>query len=100
MKHLKIENQKALFLRDTDWVAVTAMTKEDLLRIAKAAVYEDDFESDPYDQTLLPNPADRIIYQNIRGQLEELHSRRDAFKEQSRNMFKEAYNKYCQNKDD
>ncbi len=95
MKHLKIEDQKALFMRDKTWEEVTEMTKEDLLNLAHAAIEEEDFEIDAYDEALLPNPAHKIIYQQITGQLTELHNRRAAFKEEARNIYKDAYSKYC-----
>ena len=95
MKHLKIEDQKALFTRGESWMVVTEMTKEDLLNLAHLAIEEEDFETDKYDETLLPNPAHKIIYQQVNTQLTELHNKRAAFKEESRNIYKEAYNKYC-----
>ena len=88
MKHLKIEDQKAFFTRGENWVVVTDMTKEDLLNLAHAAVEEEDFETDTYEEALLPNPAHRIIYQPVNGQLKELHSRRAAFQEEVRNIYK------------
>ena len=95
MKHLKIENQKAFFTRGESWLVVTDMTKEDLLNLAHSAIEEDDFETDKYDEALLPNPAHKIIYQQINTQLTELHNRRGAFQEEVRNIYKDAYNKYC-----
>lgn len=95
MKHLKIENQKAFFTRGESWLVVTDMTKEDLLNLAHSAIEEDDFETDKYDEALLPNPAYKIIYQQINTQLTELHNRRGAFQEEVRNIYKDAYNKYC-----
>ena len=95
MKHLKIENQKAFFTRGESWLVVTDMTKEDLLNLAHSAIEEDDFETDKYDEALLPNPAHKIIYQQINTQLTELHNRRGAFQEVVRNIYKDAYNKYC-----
>ena len=87
MKHLKIEDRKAYFTRGENWMVVTDMTKEDLLNLAHAAIEEEDFETDVYDETLLPNPAHRIIYQQI--------NRRAAFQGEVRNIYKDAYNKYC-----
>ena len=84
MKHLKIENQKAFFKRGENWIVVTDMTKEDLLNLAHAAIEEDDFETDKYDEALL-----------INGQLMDLYNRRNAFQEEVRNIYKDAYNKYC-----
>ena len=82
MKHLKIEDQKAYFAKGENWIVVTDMTKEDLLNLAHAAIEDEDFETDTYDEVALPNPAHRIIYQQINGQLTELHNRRVAFKEE------------------
>ncbi|MDY3267749.1 MAG: hypothetical protein SOX26_09645 [Phocaeicola sp.] len=95
MKHLKIEDRKAYFTRGESWMVVTEMTKDDLLNLAYAAIDEDDFETDVYDETLLPNPAHKIIYQQINDQLLELHNRRASFKEEVRNIYKDAYEKYC-----
>ncbi len=95
MKHLKIEDQKAFFTRGENWMVVTDMTKEDLLNLAHAAIEEEDFETDKYDEVLLPNPAHKIIYQQINSQLTDLHNRRASFQEEVRNIYKDAYNKYC-----
>lgn len=95
MKHLKIEDQKGYFTRGESWIVISEMTKEDLLNLAHAAVEEADFEMDAYDETSLPNPAHKIIYQKISGQLLELHNRKDSFQEEIRNIYKDAYNKYC-----
>lgn len=95
MKHLKIENQKGFFMRGESWMVVTEMTKDDLLNLAHAAVDEADFEMDIFDEANLPTPAHKIIYKKISGQLSELHNRRDAFMEEIRNIYKDAYNKYC-----
>lgn len=95
MKHLKIEDQKGYFTRGESWIVISEMTKDDLLNLAHAAVEEADFEMDAYDETSLPNPAQKIIYQKISGQLQELHNRKDSFQEEIRNIYKDAYNKYC-----
>jgi len=95
MKHLEIKDQKGFFKRGESWIVVTEMTKDDLLNLAHAAVEEDNFEMDAYDEAALPNPAHKIIYQRICGQLKELHDRRAAFQEEVRNIYKDAYTKYC-----
>ena len=95
MKHLKIEDQKGYFTRGESWIVVNEMTKEDLLNLEHAALEEVDFEMDAFDDAKLPNPAQKIIYQKISGQLQELHNRREAFQEEVRNVYKDAYNKYC-----
>ena len=66
MKHLRIKERKGEFLRGTNWLEITELTAEDILCLAKAAVQEDDFVLDPYDEADLPNAAHKIIYQKIR----------------------------------
>ena len=95
MKHLKIDDKKGYFTRGESWIIITDMTKNDLLNLAHAAIEDADFEMDVFDENLLPNPAHKIIYQQIYGQLTELHNRRDAFLEEARNIYRDAYNKYC-----
>lgn len=96
MKHLKIEDNKALFTRGENWIVVTDMAKDDLLNLAHAAIEEDDFEMDSYDDEALQNPAHKIIYQQISTQLQDLHRRRDSFHEEARNIYKDALQKYCE----
>ena len=95
MKHLEIKEQKAFFKRGESWIIVTEMTKDDLLNLAHAAIEDEEFTADAYDESQLPNPAHRIIYQRISGQLTELHNRKAAFQEDVRNIYKDAYVKYC-----
>lgn len=96
MKHLRIDDDRnGYFRRGDSWIVVTEMTKDDLLNLAHAAVEEEDFELDAYEDSKLPNAAHKIIYQKIWGQLTELHNRREAFQEEIRNIYKDAYQKYC-----
>lgn len=95
MKHLRINDQKGEFLREANWRVVTEITADDVLNLAKAAVKEDDFEVEPYNEAVLPNPAQRIIYQKISEQLISLHERKQEFLDETRNIYQEAYEKYC-----
>lgn len=95
MKHLRINEQKGEFLRGSDWFIVTEITADDILNLAKAVVKEEDFEVDSYNEAALPNPAQRIIYQKISEQLLSLHTRKQEFLDETRNIYQEAYEKYC-----
>lgn len=97
MKCLRINDQKGEFLRETNWLVVTEITADDILKLAKAAVKEDDFEVDPYDEAALPNPAQRIIYQKISEQLLSLNTSKQEFLDETRNIYQDAYEKYCNN---
>lgn len=96
MKNLKIESNKGLFLRGTEWVDVVNITKEDLLALVKSALDDEDFEVDPYDEGMLPNPAQKIVYKHVSQQLQDIHDRREEFIERRRSIYKESYDKYCQ----
>lgn len=96
MKHLKIENNKGLFLDKTStWTEVNKMSKDDLYHLVNAAISEDDFEMDPFDEANLQNPAHNTIYSHIYRQLMDIHSRRDEFLEEQQSLYKDAYDKYC-----
>lgn len=77
-------------------IDVTSLSKDDLMQMVRAALEDDDFEIDEYDEGLLPNPAHKIIYKHLGLQLEDIHSRKNEFQEAKRNIFKDAYEKYCQ----
>lgn len=96
MKHLKIENNKGLYLDGSStWKEVNKMSKDDLYQLVSAAIAEEDYEMDPFDEKLLQNPAHKTIYSHIYRQLFDLHSRRNDFIEEQQNLYKEAYEKYC-----
>lgn len=96
MKSLKIEGNKGFFLRGTEWVDVVSITKEDLLVLVKSALDDENFEVDPYNEGLLANPAQKIVYKHVSQQLQDIHGRREEFIERQRSIYKDAYDKYCQ----
>lgn len=96
MKNLKIESNIGFFLREAEWVDIVNITKEDLLALVKSALEDEHFEIDPYDEGLLPNPAQKIVYKHVSQQLQDIHDRREEFIEKQRSMYKESYEKYCQ----
>jgi hypothetical protein len=95
MKHLRINNRQGEFLRGNEWVVITEIIADDILNLARAAVTEEDFETDSFDDSALLNPAQKIIYQKISEQLMSLHARKQEFIDETRNVFQDAYDKYC-----
>ena len=75
---------------------IVNITKEDLLALVKSALEDEHFEIDPYDEELLPNPAQKIVYKHVSQQLQDIHDCREEFIEKQRSMYKESYEKYCQ----
>ena len=97
MKNLKIEGNQGLFLKGADWENIVNITKEDLLTLVKAALDNEDYDVDEYDEAKLLNPAQRIVYKHVSQQLIDIHARREEYLEKKRSLYKEAYDKYCQN---
>jgi hypothetical protein len=96
MKHLKIENNKGYFLRNSsDWVEMNKMNKDDLLNLVNLAITEEAFEMDEYNDSLIQNPAHKTIYSHIYRQLLDIHARHEDFIEEQKNIYKEAFDKYC-----
>lgn len=95
MKYLRIDNRKGQFVKDGNWLDITSMDKEDLMRIVRAALEDDQFEIDEFDEGALPNPAHKIIYRHMYQQLTDIHTRRNEYQEAKRNLFKDAYEQYC-----
>ena len=94
MKHLRIKDQKGEFLRSSNWIVITEITADDILNLAKKAITEEDFEIDSYDEAILQNQAQRIIYQKLSDQLISLHARKQEFLDETRNIYQDAYEKY------
>ena len=66
MEYLKIENNKGLFYREGEGMKeVSKMTKDDLYDLVHAAIHEEDFSMDAYDEELLKNPAHQTIYSHV-----------------------------------
>ena len=94
MKALKIENHQGFFLTEQDGYAVIdKIDKESLLRLVNAALV-DDFEIDSYDDEKLKNQAHQIIYKSISEKLNDLHQKRNQFRDESERLFLDEYEKY------
>ncbi len=97
MKYLKIDNNKAFFIKDKaqpeNWTEIDNIEKEDLMKLLDFAT-EDDFEMDDYNEGLLANKAHQIIYKSIYEKLNIFLTNKDRFKDQTEGVYKEALEKY------
>jgi len=97
MKYLKIEDNKAFFIKDKaqpeNWNEIDKIEKEDLMNLIDFAT-EDDFEMDVYNEDILANKAHQIIYKSIYEKLNIFLTNKDRFKDQTENVYKEALEKY------
>ncbi len=97
MKYLKIDNNKAFFIKDKaqpeNWTEIDNIEKEDLMKLLDFAT-EDDFEIDEYNADILANKAHQIIYKSIYEKLNIFLNNKDRFKDQTEDVYKEALEKY------
>jgi len=94
MKALKIESSQGYFLAEDDkYKPVDKLDKTILLKLVNLAL-EDGFEIDAYDEAQLKNQAHQIIYKSISEKLNDLHQRRQQFRDASENLYLDEYEKY------
>jgi hypothetical protein len=97
MKYLKIEDNKAFFLRDKEqpdvWTVIDEIDKDDLMRFLDYSLLEN-FEMDAFSEEILANKAHQIIYGNIYEKLKSFMSNKDRFKDETESIYKEALEKY------
>jgi len=94
MKALKIEHNQGHFLTEENvYDTVDKIDKVILLRLVNLAL-EDDFQIDEYDEGELRNQAHQIIYKSISEKLNDLHQRRNQFRDESKRLYLDEYEKY------
>lgn len=94
MKALKIENSQGHFLTEEgQYETVDKIDKVILLSLVNSAL-EDDFEIDEYNEENLKNQAHQIIYKRISEKLNDLHNKRNQFRDESERLYLGEYEKY------
>jgi len=94
MKVLKIENNQGHFLTEKNgYETVDKIDKVILLRLVNLAL-EDGFEIDEYDEEELKNQSHQIIYKSISVKLNDLHQKRNQFRDESERLYLDEYEKY------
>ncbi|MDD2582024.1 MAG: hypothetical protein PHR66_08535 [Desulfuromonadaceae bacterium] len=94
MKALKIEHNQGHFLTEENgYETVDKIDKVILLRLVNLAL-EDEFEIDEYDEDVLRNQAHQIIYKSLSEKLNNLHQKRNQFRDESERLYLEEYEKY------
>ena len=95
MKLLKSENKQGFFRNaQGEFVTIDKITKDDLLLLANQALDEDEAQFDEYNADNIKNYAHQIIYKNVYEKLLSLKQRRQEFKDDSKRLFLDAYEKY------
>lgn len=93
MKSLKIEENKGFYWNGSEYKEIDKITKDDLLTLLNLAE-TDDFELDPYNESLIANRAHQIIYENIFNKFSQFLGDKEQFKREVDELYKEAIGKY------
>tara|TARA_R110002049_G_scaffold265924_1_gene442034 strand:- start:370 stop:663 length:294 start_codon:yes stop_codon:yes gene_type:complete len=97
MKFLKIESGKGYFSLDDglSWNLLDLISKDALMTIIDKGI-ADGFEMSDPNQYKVENKTHEIIYSKLYDQFSTLNGQRDRFKDESEEMFKEAFAKYSE----
>ena len=93
MKYLEIKNNKGYYWDGSGYQEIDKINKDGLLVLLNAAEL-DDFDLDPYDESLLANKAHQVIYENIHSKFEQFLNDKNQFKAEVDSLYEGAINKY------
>lgn len=95
MKLLRVNEHAGEFLDSAGtYVSIDKISKDDLLRLVSQTLEEHEVEFDPYDESVIKNPAHQIIYKSVSQKLIDLRGRKDTFRDESARLFLEDYDRY------
>lgn len=96
MKILKIEEGKGYYSFGEDqWRPIDDINKDGLMQLLNLLL-DSDVEIDDYDETILTNQAQQIIYKSISEKFVNLQDNKSKFKDESDRTYLDAIQKYQQ----
>lgn len=100
MNYLKINKNQVWFRTDQtaeSYKGINEINKEDILKLVKLIIEDDEFEMEEYNDEKIGNTAHNIIYKNIYEKLNTLKQNRTEIIEEANSDFSAAFNKYREN---
>lgn len=98
MKILKIENNEGFYysIKNNNYCKLNEINAEDILDIVKYVLDEnnDDIEIDSYDEKLINNGAQKVIYNNLSIKLNDLINNKSNILDQIKKEYEDLYKKY------
>ncbi|MDY0278175.1 MAG: hypothetical protein RBQ97_08825 [Acholeplasma sp.] len=95
MKILKIEDKKGLYMKKgSDYETIDKITKEELFDLIEFVVDNNETEFDDSSVSEIVNPAQKIIYDNIKARLHEIKLQRETISSNKNKIYLEAIEKY------
>ena len=99
MKHLKIENNKGFYcITENEWLEIDRINKDDLILLIDKVI-EAEFTMDEFQIEKIDNKAHQIIYRDLYQKFSELLENKSRFKDESEQLYKNAFDKYCVDED-
>lgn len=95
MKILKIEDNKGYYSLDpnSEWKPIDQISKDDLMTMLSLYL-EEDLEIDPYEEDLIQNQAQQIIYKSLFDKFSTLNDNKSKFRDESERMYLNELRKY------
>lgn len=95
MKVLKVESSGIpKFSSDgKEWKNIEDIQKEDIALMLDSCM-DYDIELEVYDESVIKNPAQKIIYDNIYNKFKAFIDEKDNFKDEVDGLYKDALDKY------
>lgn len=95
MKILKIDNNNGSFYssKTEEWKYIDQIDKDGLMELLNDYL-KDNVEMDVYNEDLVMNPAQQIIYKSIYDKFSTLNENKSKFKDESERLYIDAIQKY------
>ncbi|MCD9471332.1 hypothetical protein [Photobacterium phosphoreum] len=95
MKILKVEPNgiPTFSLNGFDWKNIDVINKDDISEMLNLCIHNEVILEE-YDNSLIKNPAQKIIYSNIHSKFKEFIEDKANFKDQVDSLYKDALEKY------
>ena len=95
MRLLRIEGGNGEFLRESSWVSILDIRREDLLALIRTVAISEEVELMPIDdEHEIKNQIARDIYEKVYENLQDLHANRDAYLMDQKKRFDELERSY------
>jgi hypothetical protein len=92
MKYLRIESKKGEFWNGEEYKSISEIGKKDLLNLLDCV--DDDFKVDSFEEELILDPAQKIVYKNVVQKFEDFLENKGQFDTEVEGLYQSAISKY------
>jgi hypothetical protein len=100
MRILEIKNNKGYFFCSdiNNWKEIDQIDKDGIMRLLQLYLKEDSIDMDEYQDELIGNKAQQIIYKSIFNKFSSLNENKTKFKDESERKYLNEIQKYTDSK--